>query len=70
MSKGYSGNPGKEGRAVIANCLFEHLCFFSARCIFFQQKFSTFEKSENWKRKEKRGGKKEKKEKKAGAGYK
>jgi hypothetical protein len=37
--------------------------------VFFQQKFSTFEKSENWKRKEKRGEEKMKK-KKAGAGYK
>jgi hypothetical protein len=36
--------------------------------VIFQQKFSTFEKSENWKRKEKKGRKKTKK--KAGAGYK
>jgi hypothetical protein len=29
--------------------------------VIFQQKFSTFEKSENWKRKEKKGGKKRRK---------
>jgi len=30
------------------------ICVLSVQDVFFQQKFSTFEKSEDWKRKEKR----------------
>jgi hypothetical protein len=67
MSKGYSGNLGKEGKAVIANCLFENLCFFSERCNFPAKNlhFCEIRKVE---KKRKKGGKIKKK--KAGAGYK
>ncbi len=56
----------KAGQWLQTACV--NICVFSVQDVFFQQKFSTFEKSENWKRKEKRGGKKKEKKRKLGQG--